>query len=303
MQEFVAELVGTTLLFALGGGVVAGSILKKTKAEGSGWIVITLGWGFAVAFPVYAVGDISGAHLNPAVTLALAAAGDFPWEKVPGYMLAQVAGAFLGAVFVWVHYLPHWQETADPVTKLAVFGTGPAVRKTWSNLVSEILGTFVLLFGLMAIGAHKFTEGLNPLIVGFLVVSIGLSLGATTGYAINPARDFGPRLAHALLPIAGKGGSDWPYAWIPVAGPCVGGVLGSLAYKALFTGRISPLLWILAILTVAVIGIAIFTENRSQPEGPGQPQRKSGLSVETRVYSETETKCMASLPGWMTDII
>jgi glycerol uptake facilitator protein len=182
-------------------------------------------------------------------------------------------GAFLGASFVWVFYLPHWKETRDPGTKLAVFATGPAVRKTWSNLVSEMLGTAVLLFGLMAIGAHRFTEGLNPLIVGFLVVSIGLSLGATTGYAINPARDLGPRLAHAVLPIVGKGGSDWPYAWIPVVGPCLGGMLGTLVYKALFAGTVSPLLWVFAALAAGVVLVAVFTENRSRPEGPGQPEK------------------------------
>jgi len=273
MSPFAAELVGTLFLFVLGGGVVAGTILSKTKASGSGWIVITLGWGFAVAFPVYAVGGISGAHLNPAVTLGLAVAGDFPWQQVPAYVAAQLLGAFLGATFVWVYYLPHWKETPDAGTKLAVFATGPAVRKTWSNLVSEMLGTAVLLFGLQAIGAHRFTEGLNPLIVGFLIVSIGLSLGATTGYAINPARDFGPRLAHAVLPIVGKGSSDWPYAWIPVVGPCLGGVLGALTYKALFTNTVNPLLWVFVALALGIIGVAVFTENRSRPEGPGQPQK------------------------------
>jgi glycerol uptake facilitator protein len=273
MTPFAAELVGTMFVFVLGGGVVAGTILSKTKASGSGWIVITLGWGFAVAFPVYAVGSISGAHLNPAVTLALAVAGDFAWEQVPAYVAAQLLGAFLGATFVWVYYLPHWKETLDAGTKLAVFATGPAVRKTWSNLVSEMLGTAVLLFGLQVLGANRFGEGLNPLIVGFLIVSIGLSLGATTGYAINPARDLGPRLAHAVLPIVGKGPSDWPYAWIPVVGPCLGGVLGALGYKALFTGRVNPLLWVFAALALGVILVAVFTENRSRPEGPGQPEK------------------------------
>ncbi len=241
MSVFWAEFTGTTLLIVLGGGVVAGTILRKTKAEGSGWMVITLGWGFAVAFPVYAVGAISGAHLNPAVTLGLAVAGDFEWSLVPVYVAAQLAGAFLGAVLVWIYYLPHWKETADPGTKLAVFATGPAIRKTWSNLVSEILGTAVLMFGLSVLGANRFAEGLNPLLVGFLIVSIGLSLGATTGYAINPVRDFGPRLAHSLLPIPGKGASDWGYAWIPVIGPLLGGMLGTLLYKALFKGLVSPL--------------------------------------------------------------
>ncbi len=273
MSLFWAELTGTALLIVLGGGVVAGTLLHKTKAEGSGWMVITLGWGFAVAFPVYAVGSISGAHLSPAVTMGLAVAGDLAWNLVPIYVAAQLTGAFLGAVLVWVHYLPHWKETRDSGTKLAVFATGPAIRKTWSNLLSEILGTAVLLFGLSAIGANQFADGLNPLIVGFLIVSIGLSLGATTGYAINPARDFGPRLAHFLLPIPGKGSSDWSYAWIPVVGPIIGGMLGALLYKAIFKGQVSPVLWVLGGVTLAVMLTAILKESRSLPEGPGQPEK------------------------------
>jgi glycerol uptake facilitator protein len=233
MHHFIAELLGTALLIFLGNGVVAGVILRGTKNENSGWMVITIGWGLAVAFAIYAVGRVSGAHLNPAVTLALAATGQFDVAEVPLYLLAQMLGAILGAVLVYLHYLPHWEGTDDPGTKLAVFATAPAIRHTSSNFISEFLGTFVLLFGLSALGAQSFAEGLNPLAVGALVLSIGLSLGGTTGYAINPARDLGPRIAHALLPIPGKGSSDWAYAWIPVAAPIAGAVCGALVYKSI----------------------------------------------------------------------
>ena len=236
MANFLAEFLGTALLILLGDGVVAGVVLKDTKNENSGWIVITIGWALAVMFAVYAVGRISGAHLNPAVTVALAATGQFDWASVPAYICAQVSGAMLGATLVWVHYLPHWERTSDPGAKLAVFCTAPAIRHTTGNFISEFLGTFVLLFGLSALGANRFAEGLNPLVVGALVLAIGHSLGGTTGYAINPARDLGPRIAHALLPIPGKGDSDWDYAWIPVVAPVLGGVCGAIAYRALLGG-------------------------------------------------------------------
>lgn len=233
MSNFIAELLGTTLLILLGNGVVAGVVLKGTKNENSGWLVITIGWGLAVAFGVYAVGRISGAHLNPAVTLALAATGQFEWANVPLYVAAQMIGAILGAVLVYVHYLPHWGRTEDPASKLAVFSTAPAERHTVANFISEFIGTFVLLFGLSAIGTSQFSEGLQPLVVGALVLAIGLSLGGTTGYAINPARDLGPRIAHAFLPIPGKGSSDWGYAWLPVVAPILGGICGAAVYITL----------------------------------------------------------------------
>lgn len=234
MNIFLAELIGTALLILLGDGVVAGVVLRGTKNENAGWIVITFGWALAVTFAIYAVGGISGAHLNPAVTLSLAATDQFDWAKVPYYISGQMTGAFLGACLVYLHYLPHWDCTEDPGAKLAVFCTTPAIRHTPANLISEFIGTFVLMFGISAIGANRFAEGLNPMVVGALVLAIGISLGGTTGYAINPARDLGPRIAHALLPIPGKGGSDWEYAWIPVLGPLAGGVAGVLAYKDLF---------------------------------------------------------------------
>lgn len=240
MNPFTAEVVGTMLLVLLGDGVVAACLLKRSKAENGGWIVITAGWAMGVAVAVYAVGRISGAHLNPAVTLGLALIGKFPWSQVPGYVAAQLLGAFLGAVLVWLAYLPHWPGTESKDFKLMVFSTVPAIRRLPLNLVTEIIGTFVLMFGVLAILANTAPSqsGLTPLLIGFLVWSIGLSLGAPTGYAINPARDLGPRIAHALLPIPGKGGSDWAYSWVPVAGPLVGGTLGALAYVVLFKAQV-----------------------------------------------------------------
>lgn len=234
MTPYLAEFFGTLVLVVLGDGVVAGALLKNTKSENPGWLTIVIAWGLAVMLAVYAVGRISGAHLNPAITLALYVAGDFPADRVLGYILAQVSGAFVGAVLVWLHYLPHWAGTDSPEKKLAIFATGPAIRSVPANLFSEILGTLVLVLGIQFIGANEFAQGLNPLIVGSLIISIGLGLGGTTGFAINPARDLGPRLAHALLPIPGKGPSDWAYSWIPVAGPIIGGILGAAIFNLLF---------------------------------------------------------------------
>ncbi|MBZ5201553.1 aquaporin family protein [Planomicrobium chinense] len=257
MSEFLAEVVGTMILIIFGGGVVAGVVLKDSKAEGSGWIVITIAWGLAVTMGVYAVGSISGAHLNPAVTLGFASIGEFPWAKVPLYILAQMIGAIIGASIVFLNYLAHWRRTEDQGAKLAVFSTGPAVRSPFSNLVSEIIGTAVLVMGLLFIGANQFTDGLNPLIVGALIIAIGMSLGGATGYAINPARDLGPRIAHALLPIPGKGSSDWSYAWVPVAGPVFGGIYGAVFYSAVFTGDYNLLFWILsAVMALILVGAA-----------------------------------------------
>lgn len=253
MTEFLAELIGTMILIIFGAGVVAGVVLKDSKAENSGWSVITIAWGLAVTMGVYAVGSYSGAHLNPAVTLGFASIGEFPWEKVPVYITAQIIGAIIGAVIVFFNYLPHWERTKDESAKLGVFATIPAVRKPFSNLVSEIIGTAVLVMGLLFIGANDFTEGLNPLIVGALIVAIGMSLGGTTGYAINPARDLGPRIAHAILPIPGKGGSDWSYAWVPIAGPVFGGIYGAVFYKAIFAGAFGLAFWILSLILVLVL--------------------------------------------------
>jgi glycerol uptake facilitator protein len=240
MSPYVAEFVGTALLILLGDGVVANVLLNKSKGQGGGWIVITTGWGLAVMLAVYAVGTISGAHLNPAVTIGLAVIGKFAWAKVPGYILAQITGAMFGALLVWLAYLPHWKETPDTGAKLGIFCTAPAIRSTFSNLLCEIIGAAVLLFGVLSIPSTSnlsgpdWATGFGPMLVGLLVFAIGLSLGGPTGYAINPARDFGPRLAHALLPIAGKGGADWGYAWIPIIGPIIGGIIGACAYQFLY---------------------------------------------------------------------
>ncbi len=250
MQAYIGEFIGTMILILLGDGVVAGVLLRNSKAENSGWIVITFGWGMAVAIAVYSVGAISGAHINPAVTLGLASIGAFEWALVPGYIIAQFLGAFTGAVLVWLAYLPHWEETADPGLKLGVFCTAPAIYRTIPNLITEIIGTAMLVFGVVAIFANTqqiqeaaqinlsqmWSIGIFPLIVGLLVLAIGLSLGGPTGYAINPARDLGPRIAHAVLPIAGKGGNDWGYSWIPVVGPIIGGVIGAWLFNILGFG-------------------------------------------------------------------
>lgn len=234
MSSYVAEFFGTLILILLGDGVVAGVVLRKTKSENAGWLTIVIGWGLAVTLAIYAIGRISGAHLNPAVTIALAMNGSFPSNQVAGYIIAQFAGAFVGAILVWLHYLPHWKQTTDASTKLSVFCNAPAIRNTFSNLISEIIATAVLVLAILFIGANEFTKGLNPIVIGLLIMSIGLSLGGTTGFAINPARDLGPRIAHFLLPISGKGNSDWSYAWIPVVGPVVGGMLGAYLYGILF---------------------------------------------------------------------
>ncbi len=234
MTPFLAEIIGTAILVLLGDGVVANVVLNKTKGNDGGWIVITFGWGLAVFAAVFIVGPISGAHLNPAVTLGLALAGGFSWDLVPGYIAAQMIGAFLGAFLVWLHYYPHFAVTKDKADKLAVFCTAPAIRTSWWNLVSEFLGTFVLVFGVLHISSPDVGLGaLDALPVGLLVLVIGLGLGGSTGYAINPARDLGPRIAHALLPIAGKGDSDWSYAWIPVLGPILGGLAAAGVYGLL----------------------------------------------------------------------
>ena len=236
MNSFWAELVGTMFLILLGDGVVAGVLLSKSKAENSGWIVITTGWGLAVAMGVYVSARISGGHINPAVTLALAAMGKFPWHEVPKYLAAQFLGAFLGAILVWLTYLAHWPGTGDSSKKLVIFCTIPAIRRLGMNLLTEIIATFGLMFGVLAIiaNAAPMQSGLGPLLIGFLIWALGLSLGGPTGYAMNPARDFAPRLAHALLPIPGKGSSDWGYAWVPIVGPIIGSLLGAAAYVGIF---------------------------------------------------------------------
>ncbi len=238
MNIFIGELIGTMILILLGDGVVANVVLAKTKGNDSGWIVISAGWGFAVAIGVYVAGWASGAHINPAVTLGMVAIGELAVNQVPVYLAGQFLGAFLGAVLVYLAYLPHWAPTTDAASKLGVFCTAPAIRHTPGNLICEIIGTALLLIGVLGISNvnNDLAGGVGPYAVGILVFAIGLSLGGPTGYAINPARDLAPRIAHALLPIPGKGGSDWGYAWIPVVGPIIGGVIGALVYSTLFSG-------------------------------------------------------------------
>ena len=238
MRIYGAETIGTAILILLGDGVVAATLLARSKAENGGWIVITFGWAMGVAMAVYAVGAFSGAHLNPAVTLGFAVVGVTEWGDVPKYLAGEFSGAFIGAVLVWVAYLNHWRPTEDPGLKLAVFCTAPAIRNTVNNILTEIIGTFLLVFVVLSFGtaAGIGRSGLTPLLVGLLVLGIGLSLGGPTGYAINPARDLSPRIAHAILPIPGKGPSDWGYAWIPVVAPIIGGILGALAWDLFYPG-------------------------------------------------------------------
>lgn len=232
MTEYMGEFIGTMLLILLGDGVVANVVLQRTKGQSGGWIVITVGWAMAVFLGVLVSATVSKGHLNPAVTIALACAGKFPWGQVPLYCLAQFAGAAMGALLVWLHYKPHFAATADADAKLAVFCTGPAIRQTANNFLGEVIGTFVLVYAALHITSPAGGLGaLDALPVALVVLGIGLSLGGTTGYAINPARDLSPRIMHALLPIPGKRDSDWGYAWIPVLGPVAGGLLAVLVYR------------------------------------------------------------------------
>lgn len=230
MTQIFSEFLGTMILILLGDGVCAAVNLKKSKAEASGWIVIAFGWAMAVTMAVYVAGYMGPAHLNPAVTIAMAMTGSFEWSLVVPFIIAQVLGAVAGAVLVWLAYLPHWSVTEDQGAVLGTFATGPAIRNYPANMMTEIIGTFVLVLGLLSFSQHNFTDGLNPIVVGSLILAIGLSLGGPTGYAINPARDFGPRLAHQILPISTKGDSDWCYSWVPIVGPVLGAAIASGVY-------------------------------------------------------------------------
>jgi len=238
MTPVIAEFIGTAILILMGVGVNANASLKNTYAEGSGWIIITFGWGFAVFLGVIVAGPVSGAHINPAVTVGLAAAGKFPWSDATGYILAQLGGALLGAFLAWVFFYSHYNATEDEGTKLGTFCTGPAIKNLPINFFNEVLGTFVLVFVVLYIAGATLEAGnletpviglgsIGALPVGLLVVAIGMSLGGTTGYAINPARDLGPRIIHALVPMKNKGDSNWPYAWVPILGPITGALIAA----------------------------------------------------------------------------
>lgn len=233
LKIFIAEMIGTLLLVLLGDGVVANVLLRKSKGENGGWIVIATGWGFAVAIAVYIIGWVSGGHINPAVTLGLAILGKTAWHLVPAYFFGQLVGAMLGALLVYVSYKPHFEETEEPHKILLCFCTKPAILRPFWNFVCELIGTAVLLIGVCGILNYhnQLSGGLSPYLFGILVFSIGLSLGGPTGYAINPARDFGPRLIHFLLPVGRKGSSEWGYAWIPIVAPLMGGAIGVTLYE------------------------------------------------------------------------
>ena len=234
MNNFLFEMIGTAFLILFGNGVVANVVLNKTKGNNGGWIVITFGWAIAVFVGVYISAAHSDAHLNPAVSIALATAGKFDWANVPIYIAGQFAGAMIGSILVWITYKQHFDETADGNAKLAVFCTGPAIKNPFFNLATETIGTFALVFGVLFItGADMKLGSLDALPVALLVLGIGLSLGGPTGYAINPARDLGPRIMHFILPIKGKRDSDWSYSWIPVIGPLIGGLLAAFLFKML----------------------------------------------------------------------
>lgn len=225
--QIFSEFLGTLILVLLGDGVVAAVSLKKSKAEASGWIVIALGWGAAVTIAVYISSFMGPAHLNPAVTVAMAIAGNLSWGLVLPFIVAQVVGGIVGATLVWLSYMDHFKITDDKATILGIFSTGPAIKNPVSNIITEAIGTIVLILGLFAFAQYTVADGMSPVLVGILIVSIGLSLGGATGYAINPARDLGPRIAHQLLPIANKGTSDWGYAWVPIVGPILGAIIAA----------------------------------------------------------------------------
>lgn len=233
MAAIFGEFIGTMILIVLGSGVCAAVNLNKSKAQGSGWIVIAFGWAMGVAMAAYISGFMGPAHLNPAVTVAMAMTGNLEMGLVVPFIIAQMLGAIVGAVLIWLAYLPHWAVTEDQDAILGTFATAPAIRNYPANLMTEILGTFVLVLGLLTFTQNEFAGGVNVLAVGGLILAIGLSLGGPTGYAINPARDLGPRIAHAILPIANKGGSDWAYSWVPIVGPMIGGVIAVLVYQVM----------------------------------------------------------------------
>lgn len=229
----IGEFLGTFIMMLLGEGVICSVELKQTKSYGTGWMQTVTGWAMAITLAVYVAGIFGPAHLNPAVSVALAYVGEISWEQVPPFILAQFLGAMCANVCVWLHFYPHWKQTTNQDAILSCFCTAPAIRHTPSNLFGEVLSTSVLIIGVLCLGPNRLEHGLGPIVIGILILVIGLCLGSTTGYAMNPARDLGPRIMHSLLPIANKGTSHWEYAWIPVVGPLMGATLGAFLYHSL----------------------------------------------------------------------
>ena len=260
MNIFLAEFIGVTILIFIGCGVLAGNSLKKSGTYKIGSVAINLAWGFAVALAIYAVGDISGAHLNPAFTIAKALNGSFEWKLVPGYIVAQLLGAMFGSLLVYFQFLPHWEKVNNPEVKLNIFVTSPAIKNNFTNFISEYLITFILIFSLLVLDRNSFVDGLKPIVVGGLIFTLGVSFGGVTGAALNPARDFGPRLAYLLLPIPGKGSSNFKYGWIPVLAPTLGGSTGAMINLALYDNIID--FRVLGIISMTLITFIIvkFTE-------------------------------------------
>ena len=265
ISPYLAEFLGTMIMVLIGCGSIATVELRRSKGHGDNFFTIAFGWGFAVAFGVYASHHYSGGHLNPAVTLGLAAYGEFDWALVPGYIVAQLLGAMAGAVFVYLNYLPHWKATADPKIKLGVFSTVPAIHNYFTNALSEMIGTFMLVFSALYVGVNftpalegsqlslNLNDVLKPLAFGFMVAVLVIGLGGQTGYALNPARDLGPRIMHAVLPIAGKGSSRWYYVWVPICAPIAGGMMGGSCFKLYYHGQVTPLLFVSAAIGIATL--------------------------------------------------
>lgn len=255
MSVYLAEFIGVSILIFLGCGVIAGNSLKESGTFKVGSLAINLVWGFAVAIAMYAVGDISGAHLNPVITVTQALRGNLSWTLVPGYILAQVLGAMFGSFLVYLEFLPHWKVTEDETVKLDVFVTSPQIQHTMGNFISEYLVTFTLIFFLFILDKNQFVEGIKPLVVGGIIFSLGTCFGGVTGAALNPARDLGPRLAHFLLPIPGKGSSDFGYAWIPMTAPLLGGITATFVYLAIYEKVIDVRLFVIMLLNIVVLSL------------------------------------------------
>ena len=255
MSVYLAEFIGVSILIFLGCGVIAGNSLKESGTFKVGSLAINLVWGFAVAIAMYAVGDISGAHLNPVISVTQALRGNLSWTLVPGYILAQVLGAMFGSFLVYLEFLPHWKVTKDETVKLHVFVTSPQIQHTMGNFISEYLVTFTLIFFLFILEKNQFVEGIKPLVVGGIIFSLGTCFGGVTGAALNPARDLGPRLAHFLLPIPGKGSSDFGYAWIPMTAPLLGGITATFVYLAIYEKVIDIRLFVIMLLNIVVLSL------------------------------------------------